>query len=206
MSEGIASKPPLATTSKYVTVQNTIDPPNTWILAAVSGGVLLLYSLSRIIALQKRVRGLEARPPVDDIVMRGMIRQQVSEMVSDLEQSIRARNSIVKHVQKAPSIAVQEKAPMEAVQADTVPASKMQATQPTIVQPFAVVSSPAYIDKASLDLEVKKEKEKNDELKKVETDMQQKQEDSVVDIVVNTSAKKTKTVAPKTKKKSVQES
>ena len=99
MSDGIASKPPLGSSSKYVTVQNYIDPPNTWILAAVSGGVLLLYSLSRIIALQRRVRDLEARPPVDDIVMRGMIRQQVSEMVSDLEQSIRARNSILKPVQ-----------------------------------------------------------------------------------------------------------
>lgn len=96
MSEGIASKPPMGpSASKYITLQQN-DPPNTWILAAVSGGVLLLYSLSRIIALQRRVRDLESRPPVDDIVMRGMIRQQVSEMVNDLEQSIRARNSILK--------------------------------------------------------------------------------------------------------------
>jgi len=92
MAEGIAGKPPLAP-PKYVTVLNTLEPSNAWTLAAVSGGILLLYSLSRIIALQRRVRDLEARPPVDDIVMRGMIRQQVSEMVTDLEQSIRARNA-----------------------------------------------------------------------------------------------------------------
>ena len=59
---------------------------NSWTLAFVCVGVLLLYSLSRIIALHRRLRDLEARPPVDDIVMRGMIRQQVSELLTHLEK------------------------------------------------------------------------------------------------------------------------
>jgi hypothetical protein len=59
---------------------------NSWTLAFVCVGVLLLYSLSRIIALHRRLRDLEARPPVDDIVMRGMIRQQVNELMSQLEK------------------------------------------------------------------------------------------------------------------------
>ncbi len=59
---------------------------NSWTLAFVCVGVLLLYSLSRIIALHRRLRDLEARPPVDDIVMRGMIRQQVNELMVQLEK------------------------------------------------------------------------------------------------------------------------
>jgi hypothetical protein len=87
-----------------VAKQQKVAPiDNAWTLVAVSGGILLLYSISRIIALQRRVRDLEARPPVDDIVMRGMIRQQVTEMVGELEQSMRARNA-VKPVQ--PSVPV----------------------------------------------------------------------------------------------------
>jgi hypothetical protein len=154
MSDGIASKPPLGSSSKYVTVQNYIDPPNTWILAAVSGGVLLLYSLSRIIALQRRVRDLEARPPVDDIVMRGMIRQQVSEMVSDLEQSIRARNSIMKPVQAkevrevkfAPAqVPVQKAAvPLESVSVEVAPIPQPP-VEPLLekVEEFVVSEMPA---------------------------------------------------------------
>ena len=77
---------------KVVVRSLPLEPSNAWTLAAVSGGLLLLYSLSRIISLQTRVRDLESRPPVDDIIMRGMIRAQITEMVGDLEQSIRARH------------------------------------------------------------------------------------------------------------------
>ena len=78
-------------TSKFVTIQNA-DNYNFWTVLFVSGGVLVLYSLSRIIALQRRVRDLEARPPVDDIVMRGMIRQQVSEMVKETLSELETRS------------------------------------------------------------------------------------------------------------------
>lgn len=100
MSETIqipVAKPPLV--PKFVTMQQaTIESYSNWTLVAVAGGILLLYSLSRIIALQRRVRDLEARPPVDDIVMRGMIRQQVSEMVKELEVSLRKEQPTKKNV------------------------------------------------------------------------------------------------------------
>ena len=108
-----STKPPLASKTAVFAPA----PParamgeNAWILTAVAGGVLLLYSISRIISLQKRVKDLEARPPVDDIVMRGMIRQQVSEMVTDLEQSIRARQAVAaRHAAIKPMVAEPPKA------------------------------------------------------------------------------------------------
>jgi|GEM_PF-4393715 len=74
-------------------VQAVVSPPkdyfdltNAWVLAAVVGGILVLYSLSRIISLQRRIRDLEGRPPVDDIVMRGMIRHEVREIVEEQEE------------------------------------------------------------------------------------------------------------------------
>lgn len=123
----ISAKPP-----KFVTVEPA-DVSNAWTLAAVSGGVLLLYSLSRLIALQRRVRDLEARPPVDDIVMRGMIRQQVSEMVGDLEKSIRSRAAIAPVVVTAitpPSqpaqaeAAFEKESPIKTVEAEVAESDK----------------------------------------------------------------------------------
>ena len=87
--------------AEAISMKESIEVTNTWTLVAVSGGILLLYCMSRIIALQRRVRDVEARPPVDDIVMRGMIRQQVSEMVGELEQSIRVRSAVLGKPKKA---------------------------------------------------------------------------------------------------------
>ena len=89
--------PPLAPTK---TVAAVVSPPkdyfdltNAWVLAAVVGGILVLYSLSRIISLQRRIRDLEGRPPVDDIVMRGMIRHEVREIVEEQEEKKMAYES-----------------------------------------------------------------------------------------------------------------
>ena len=94
----MATSPPQ---SKIVTLQS-VDTYNFWTVLFVSGGILVLYSLSRIIAIQRRVRDLEARPPVDDIVMRGLIRQQVSEMVTDLEKSLKSK-LVPKTIEKSTS-------------------------------------------------------------------------------------------------------
>jgi hypothetical protein len=59
--------------------------PSTLLLAIISGAVLLLYSLSRIMSLHRRVNDLEARPPVDDIVLRGIIRRQMNEMIEEAD-------------------------------------------------------------------------------------------------------------------------
>jgi hypothetical protein len=97
-------RPPLHTASaipitKIVDISSSkesLDLSNSWMLAAIVGGILVLYSLSRIISMQRRLRDLEARPPVDDIVMRGMIRHEVNEIVGELETSLRARESFLK--------------------------------------------------------------------------------------------------------------
>jgi len=62
------------------------DSSNSWTLVIIAGCILLLYSMSRLIALQRRVRDIEARPPVDDIVMRGMIRQHVSDILKVMKE------------------------------------------------------------------------------------------------------------------------
>jgi len=62
------------------------DPASAFTLVAIAASILLLYSLSRIISLQRRVRDLESRPPVDDIVMRGMIRQQINDTFQTYER------------------------------------------------------------------------------------------------------------------------
>ena len=94
---------------------------NSWTLAFVCVGVLLLYSLSRIIALHRRLRDVEARPPVDDIVMRGMIRQQVSELLTQLEKKTKLETKV--EVEKK----VQSVQP---VQPDALPSTKLQAEVP----------------------------------------------------------------------------
>jgi hypothetical protein len=58
------------------------DMTNTFLLVAIAGGILIVYALSRVISLQRRIKDLEARPPMDDIVMRSIIRQEVSALVN----------------------------------------------------------------------------------------------------------------------------
>lgn len=64
-----------------------------WYILVVFFGMLLLYAMARIISLQRRVRDLEARPPVDDITLRGAVRLQLNDLVSDLEQTLRAKQT-----------------------------------------------------------------------------------------------------------------
>jgi hypothetical protein len=122
-------------------VSPPLDAGSAWLLAAVAGGVLLLYSLSRIISLQKRVRDLEARPPVDDIVMRGMIRVQVTEMVRDLEQALaRARPLAQRH-----AVVPESAAPAPSLRAGLAapaPAPTVKGAAP----PPAVTAQPPALD------------------------------------------------------------
>lgn len=84
----LASSPPSSGGRKYVTFSSPSEGeiPSTLLLAIISGAVLLLYSLSRIMSLHRRVNDLEARPPVDDIVLRGIIRRQMNEMIEEVNQ------------------------------------------------------------------------------------------------------------------------
>ena len=121
------------------------DLTNTWVLAAVVGGILVLYSLSRIISLQRRIRDLEGRPPVDDIVMRGMIRHEVREIVEEQEE----KRAVFKYdMPPKPVPSVQTMAP-SVVQ--TVAPSVVQTVAPSVVQtvsPSVIKAvAPDYIDK-----------------------------------------------------------
>ena len=61
-----------------------------WFILAIFGGVLLLYALARLVSVQRRLRDLESKPPVDDITLRGAIRVQLNDLIGDIEQSMRA--------------------------------------------------------------------------------------------------------------------
>ena len=62
---------------------------NYWYVAAAFISFFVIYGMSKFLSLQRRVRELELRPPVDDIALRGAVRLQLNDLVSDLEQSLR---------------------------------------------------------------------------------------------------------------------
>lgn len=64
-----------------------------WYIIVSFFGMLLVYAMARIISLQRRVRDLESRPPVDEITLRGAVRLQLNDLVADLEQNLRAKHS-----------------------------------------------------------------------------------------------------------------
>ena len=80
-----------ATKRSWLGLGKTVE--SYWYILVVFFGMLLLYAMARIISLQRRVRDLEARPPVDDITLRGAVRLQLNDLVSDLEQTLRAKQT-----------------------------------------------------------------------------------------------------------------
>ena len=86
--------PKAPTVPKFVTFGSPASPErvslpdmtNTFLLVAIAGGILIVYALSRVISLQRRIKDLEARPPMDDIVMRSIIRQEVSALVKQPQE------------------------------------------------------------------------------------------------------------------------
>ena len=67
---------------------------NSWNVLFGLVSVVLIYILTKLFYMQRRIRDLESRPPVDDITLRGSIRDQLNEMVSDLEQTLRAKEVV----------------------------------------------------------------------------------------------------------------
>jgi len=53
--------------------------------------VVVLFSLSRTLSLQRRVRDLELQPPVDDIMMKGVVSEQMKSTVDKLRAEIHSR-------------------------------------------------------------------------------------------------------------------
>lgn len=73
---------------------------DSWYLFLLSGILLLLYTISRIISLSRRIKEVESRPPVDEIILRGLIRQEVENHTEKLDSLIQEKlNSIELDVQ-----------------------------------------------------------------------------------------------------------
>jgi hypothetical protein len=95
----LSSIPEIPELSEKMTLKNSFvskglkSIESYWYVIVAFFGMLLLYGMARIISLQRRVRDLEARPPVDEITLRGAIRLQLNDLVSDLEQNLRAKNT-----------------------------------------------------------------------------------------------------------------
>ena len=53
--------------------------------------VVVLYTLSRVLALQRRIRDLENQPPVDDVMMKGIVGEQMKSTVEKLREEIAGR-------------------------------------------------------------------------------------------------------------------
>lgn len=64
---------------------------SSFILILVTGCLLLLYTISRVISLSKRIKDLESRPPVDEIILRGLIRQEVQHHTDKLDSLIKQK-------------------------------------------------------------------------------------------------------------------
>ena len=64
---------------------------DSWYLFLFASILLLLYTISRIISLSRRVKDLEARPPVDEIILRGLIRQEVHNHTEKLDGLIQEK-------------------------------------------------------------------------------------------------------------------
>ena len=50
---------------------------NSWNVLFALVSVVLIYILTKLFYMQRRIRDLESRPPVDDITLRGSIRDQL---------------------------------------------------------------------------------------------------------------------------------
>lgn len=111
------------------------DPASAFTLVAIAASILLLYSLSRIISLQRRVRDLESRPPVDDIVMRGMIRQQINDTFQTYERRRAAEQMELKAREKPepkpePKIEIKEPKPEPKIEIKAEPKEEPQEPTP----------------------------------------------------------------------------
>ena len=62
--------------------------PMMWIVALTC--VVLLVTLSRMLALQRSIQDLQSKPSVDESVVRQLVRQQLEETVKSIEQQNKA--------------------------------------------------------------------------------------------------------------------
>ena len=70
-------------------LKDSLPPsPMMWIVALTC--VVLLVTLSRLLALQRSIQDLQSKPSVDESVVRQLVRQQLEETVKSIEQQNKA--------------------------------------------------------------------------------------------------------------------
>ncbi len=84
--------------------------PMMWIVALTC--VVLLVTLSRMLALQRSIQDLQAKPSVDESVVRQLVRHQLEETVRSIEQQNKAHMQM--HAMRAQEAARRAAQPVEA--------------------------------------------------------------------------------------------
>lgn len=104
---------------------------DNWFLFLLAGSLLLLYTISRLISLSRRVKDVESRPPVDEIILRGLIRQEVQNHTDKLDALIQQKIENMEVKFEDIEVKVKEEKPV--VVASAVPATIVPATVQKIV-------------------------------------------------------------------------
>jgi hypothetical protein len=115
-----------------------------WIVALTC--VVLLVTLSRMLALQRSIQDLQAKPSVDESVVRQLVRQQLEETVKSIEQQNKAHMQMhAMRAQEAARRAAQvPEPPVPAPEAQPVAAAVPAApdTQPVQAPPAPDAQAP----------------------------------------------------------------
>ena len=74
-------------------------PTNSLMWIAVLSCVIILVAFSRLLTMQSSIQELQTRPPVDETVIRSVVRQQLEETVRAIDQQNKAQMLV--HSQRA---------------------------------------------------------------------------------------------------------
>ena len=74
-------------------------PANSFMWIAVLCCVIILVAFSRLLSMQSSIQELQTRPPIDEGVIRGVVRQQLEETVRAIDQQNKAQMMV--HSQRA---------------------------------------------------------------------------------------------------------
>ena len=113
--------------------ENLPQSPMMWIVALTC--VVLLITLSRMLALQRSIQDLQEKPSVDESVVRQLVRQQLEETVKSIEQQNKAHMQM--HAMRAQQDAARQQAAVLVPVASSVEAVPPKAVLPAVVVPVA---------------------------------------------------------------------
>ena len=138
MESGVTSSMKSAASLLSKLKENLPQSPMMWIVALTC--IVLLITLSRMLALQRSIQDLQAKPSVDESVVRQLVRQQLEETVKSIEQQNKAHMQM--HAMRA-----QEAARHAAVTVEAVREPVVVPEAPVVVQEAPVVVPDALDEK-----------------------------------------------------------